>query len=182
MCRKFWRKIDFNCFYEYSSFAGASVACPAPGKIFWPRIWRGLTPAKFFDPAPGGAFAPAKLFDATSGGALAPAKFFGGLAGAYPGPRNSFHRLMIRGFLYSLDYFIACWCLIKLLAQILDYICFYISKKLHTNPFGLEGVKNLFNKTRNLRKHRAVLPPREGVAWKLYWGRHLKAGSGEFVL
>ena len=40
MCRTFWRKVDFNCFYEHSSFAGASGA---------------FAPAKIFDPAPGGA-------------------------------------------------------------------------------------------------------------------------------
>ena len=61
MCQKIWRKMDFNFFYEHSSFAGASGACPAPGGAF--------APVKFLDPAPGGAFAPAKFFDPARGGA-----------------------------------------------------------------------------------------------------------------
>ena len=47
--------MDFKCFYDNSSFAGASGACPAPGG--------GKAPVNFLDPAPGGAFAPAKFFD-----------------------------------------------------------------------------------------------------------------------
>ena len=107
MCRTFWRKIDFNCFYEHSSFAGASGACPAPGgafapaKVLDPAPGGAFAPAKFFDPAPGGGKAPAKFLDPAPGGAFAPAKIFDpapggarprrgrGLAGAYPGPRNS---------------------------------------------------------------------------------------------
>ena len=53
--------MDFNFFYEHSSFAGASGACSAPGG--------GKAPAKFLDPAPGGAFAPAKSFAPAPGGA-----------------------------------------------------------------------------------------------------------------
>ena len=60
--------MDFNFFYEHSSFAGASGACPAPGGA--------KAPVKFLDPAPGGAKAPAKFFDPAPGGAKAPAKFF----------------------------------------------------------------------------------------------------------
>ena len=42
--------MDFNCVYEHSSFAGASGACPAPG--------RGKAPSTFLDPAPGKVFRP----------------------------------------------------------------------------------------------------------------------------
>ena len=82
MCRKFWRKIDFNCFYEHSSFAGASGACPAPGGAFAPANvldpapGGAFAPAKFFDPAPGGGKAPATFLDPAPGGAFAPAKIF----------------------------------------------------------------------------------------------------------
>ena len=72
MYQKIRRKMNFNFFYEHSSFAGASGACPAPGG--------GKAPANVLDPAPGGAFAPAKFFDPAPGGAFAPAKFY------YPGP------------------------------------------------------------------------------------------------
>ena len=115
------------------------MACPAPGWAFAPAI--------FFDPVPSGAFTPAKFFDPAPGGPFTRQSFLtrprGALAGAYPGPRNSLLRLKIRGFLDSVDYFIACSCLIKLLAQTLEYMCFYISKKLHTNRFGLEALKSV---------------------------------------
>ena len=82
MCRKFWRKIDFNCFYEHSSFAGASGAYPAPGGAFAPANvldpapGGAFAPANFFDPAPGEGKAPATFLEPASGGAFAPAKIF----------------------------------------------------------------------------------------------------------
>ena len=64
--------------------------------------------------APGGAFAPVKLFDPAPGGVFARQIFLtrprGALARAYPGPRNSLLKLLIRGFLDSVDYFVACSC------------------------------------------------------------------------
>ena len=138
------------------------MACPALGWAFAPAI--------FFDPVPSGAFTPAKFFDPAPGGAFARQSFLtrprGALAGAYPGLRNSLLRLMIRGFLDSVDYFVACSCLIKLLAQTLEYICFYISKKLHTNPFGL--VKKFF---------RGEGPAGDGVKKNLPGQRH-RRGRG----
>ena len=61
--------MDFNFFYEHSSFAGASGACPAPGGA--------KAPVKFLDPAPGGGFAQAKLLGPAPGGDFAPASFWG---------------------------------------------------------------------------------------------------------
>ena len=71
MCQKIWRKMDFNFFYEHSSFAGASGACPAPGGGKAPYLdsapGGGRAPANFFDPAPGGGKAPAKFLDPAPG-------------------------------------------------------------------------------------------------------------------